>query len=129
MRGRAFIVTGTVVLLMTSAIHASGLPMIDGWLQGLGPQQRAGLNLVWVAVAFDWLITAALWGLAAWWLCREWLITASVAAAIPLAMAVGIISIEPSFFGGWLLLGSVVLFATGAIIELRREREHFDECE
>jgi hypothetical protein len=103
--------------------------MIDGWLQGLGPQQRAGLNLVWVAVAFDWLITAVLWGLAAWWLCREWLITASVAAAIPLAMAVGIVSIEPSFFGGWLLLGSVVLFAIGAIIELGREREHFDECE
>lgn len=98
--------------------------MVNHWLEGLDEKQRAGLCLVWMAVAFDWLITAVLWGLAAWWLCREWLITASVAAAIPLAVAIGIIRIDPRFFGGWMLLASVVLFTVGAVIQLGRQPEH-----
>jgi hypothetical protein len=124
MSGRPFLVAGTVLLSATAAIHMAGQPMVEGWLEGLDEQQRAGLCLMWMAVAFDWIVTAVLWGLAAWWLCREWLITASVAAAIPLAVAMGVISIDPRFFGGWMLAGSVGLFAIGAVTEFRRQARH-----
>lgn len=100
--------------------------MVEGWLGGLDEKQRAGLSLVWLAIAFDWVITAVLWGLAAWWLCRAWLITAFVAAAIPLSMSVGLLAIEPTFFGAWMLAGSVGLFTIGGVTALRRTHEHHE---
>ena len=126
MSGRGFIIAGTLLLLATAAVHGAGLQAVLGWLEGLGAEQRQGLALVWLAVAFDWVVTAVLWSLAAWWLCREWLITGLVAAAIPLAVGAGTLAIDPTFFGGWMLIGSAALFTLGAMLGLRQSRMHHE---
>lgn len=113
--GRILLFAAAALLATTAFIHAMGQPMVDGWVQALGEKQKAAICLVWIAASIDWIVTAALWGLAAWTRKRDLLIASAIVTVIPAAMAVGIMSIEPGFFGGWMLAGSVALASAGIL--------------
>jgi hypothetical protein len=116
---RILLFAAAALLVTTAMIHAMGQPMVDGWVAGLGEQQRTAICLVWITDSIDWAVVAVLWTLAGWKQERGLLLAAAVAALIPLAMAVGILAIEPSFFGGWMLIGSVALALTGIVLSWR----------
>src|SRR5688500_19106998 len=119
MMGRILLFAAAALLLATAIIHAGGQPMVDSWVQGLDDRQRAAIRLVWITDSIGWAVVAILWAMAGWKMERGWLGAAAVAAAIPFAMAVGIMTIDPSFFGGWMLLGSIALAAAG-LMRIRR---------
>ena len=121
--GRALLFAAAALLLATAGLHAAGASMVDAWLEGLGPDRRAGLRLVWLTDSIDWAVVAILWALAAWKREPGWLGAAAVATLIPAAVAIGILAIDPGFFGGWMLLASVALALTGQWL-LRRARSH-----
>lgn len=118
--GRILLFAAAALLLATAMIHAAGQPMVDHWIDGLDHQQKQAICLVWITDSIDWAVVALLWALAGWKQQRGWLGAAAVAAAIPSAMFVGIMGIEPRFFGGWMLLGSVVLAVAGVILSWRK---------
>jgi hypothetical protein len=120
--GRILLFAAAMLLVTTAVIHAMGQPMVDGWVQALGDQQRAAICLVWMTDSIDWAVVAVLWVLAAWKKERAYLIAAAVAAAIPSAMAAGILRIEPMFFGGWMLIGSVALAGAGITLSWHRRQ-------
>ena len=111
--GRYVLGAAALLLVATAALHAGGLQMIDRWTQGLPPFQASALRFVWISDSIDWTVAAILWAVAAWKLSRPWLAAAAIAGLIPLAGAVGVMRIDPSFFGGQMLLGSVILAAVG----------------
>ena len=117
--GRTLLFSAAALLLATAAIHAGGQPMVTGWTAGLDRQPAAALRLVWITDSIDWAVVALLWGLAAWKGRRGWLGAAAVAALIPLAGGVGVLGIEPRFFGGWMILASVALAASGLALARR----------
>ena len=107
---------GALLLLATAAIHATGCQMIAGWLSDLGPQQRYGLQLVWLTDSLSWFVVALLWLGAAWRPDRSWRAAGLMGALIPLLTGAGILLIDPTFFGGYLLLISGGLGAIGAAL-------------
>jgi hypothetical protein len=109
-----------MLLMTTAVIHAMGQPMVDGWVQGLEEQQKAAVRLVWITDSIDWAVVAMLWATGAWKQERACLIAAAIAAIIPSAMAAGILRIEPTFFGGWMLIGSLALAMAGIALSWRR---------
>ena len=111
--GRVFLFAAAALLLATAIIHAGGQPMMDAWLAGLTDFQKRALCLVWITDSISWAVVSALWATAGWKPQREWLGAAAIAALIPLTMVVGIMAIDPGFFGGWMLLGSVALAGAG----------------
>lgn len=111
--GRALLITGGIVLLATAAIHSTGAAMVDRWTIDLDEQPRAALRLVWLTDSFDWAVVATGWLIAAARPGTSWRFAAALLALIPLAAAFGIVRIEPTFFGGHLVLGSVVLALAG----------------
>ena len=118
--GRILIVAGAVLLLVTAAIHAFGVSMVREWAAGLGPRQSAALQFVWLSDSLDWAVAAVIWIVAAIKRQLAWRAAAGAAAIIPLAGAVAVISIDPGFFGGYLLLGSVILALAGLAASGRR---------
>jgi hypothetical protein len=118
--GRILLFVAAALLAATALIHAGGQPMVNGWTQGLSHQQAAAICLVWITDSIDWAVVALLWALAAWKRQRGWLGAAAVALSIPFAGGVGVFSIEPRFFGGWMLLGSVALAGAGLTLSWRR---------
>lgn len=120
MIGRALLAAGAALLALTALFHASGQPMVSGWTEGLDHFQAAAICLVWITDSWDWLVTAVVWGIAAWKGGRGWLGASAVLCLLPMAMIVGILRIEPTFFGGWMLLGSVALAASGIAMMWRR---------
>ena len=118
--GRIILSAAAILLLATAAIHALGLPMVAAWTRELGEQQRAGLGLVGLTDSIDWAVVAALWALAAWKRERPYLVAAAIAAFIPAAMAVGVMRFDPTFFGGWMLIGSLALAGAGIGLGWRR---------
>jgi hypothetical protein len=117
--GRILLFAAAALLVTTAALHALGQTMVDGWVRGLEEEQRAAIGLVWMTDSIDWAVVALLWGLAAWKRERPLLIAAAIAAVIPSAMAIGILRIDPTFFGGWMLIGSVALAAAGIALGWR----------
>ncbi|HEX2763128.1 MAG TPA: hypothetical protein VHM92_04685, partial [Allosphingosinicella sp.] len=107
--GRTFLFAAAALLVTTAALHAMGQPMVAAWVEGLDAQKRAAVSLVWLTDSLDWTVVAALWALAAWRRERPYLTAAAVATIIPSAMAAGVLTIDPTFFGGWMLAGSVTL--------------------
>ena len=111
---RSLLVAGALLLVGTAALHAAGARMVAGWTAEFDAQRQAAVQLVWLTDSFDWTVTAAAWLLAARYPTTSWRSAAMLLALIPTACAVGILFIEPRFFGAYLLLGSVALALTGA---------------
>jgi hypothetical protein len=113
MLGRIMLALGAVVLLGTAAFHASGGPMVAGWLSG---ERGAVLQMLWYIPTLDWAVVGLAWLFIAWrgdhrlrWL--VWLLAAIPGgAAAMVASAVG-----PNFLGLWLLAGATLLAALGAL--------------
>lgn len=118
--GRIFLFAAAALLAVTAVIHALGQPMVDEWVAALRDPQRAAVSLVWITDSVSWIVVALLWAVAGWKLERAWLAASAIASAIPLSMVVGIMGIDPSFFGGWMLLGSVALAGAGTALSWRR---------
>lgn len=118
--GRMLLFSAAALLLATAAFHAGGQPMVEGWTAGLDHRQAAAICLVWITDALDWAVVALLWALAGWRQRRGWLDAAAVAMLIPLAGGIGVVRIDATFFGGWLLLGSVAVAASGLALGWRR---------
>jgi hypothetical protein len=113
MMGRILLYAAAALLLATAAIHASGQPMVSEWTVGLDHRQAMAICLVWITDSIDWAVVALIWALAGWKQARGWLGAAAVATLIPLAGGVGVASIDYTFFGGWMILGSVALASSG----------------
>ena len=114
--GRSLLFAGAALLLATAVIHALGQPMVDGWIQGLSEQQKAAICLVWITDSMSWAVVAGIWSIAGWRQQRGWLGASAVAGLIPATTAMGILSFGPSFFGGWMLVGSVVIAGMGLLL-------------
>lgn len=112
---RIFLFAGAALLTATAVIHAGGQPMVDGWVQGLTEEQKAAICVVWVSDSVSWIVVAAIWLIAAWKR-RGWLGAAAIGAAIPATTALGIVAIDPTFFGGWMLVASVALAGVGLVL-------------
>ena len=117
--GRILLLLGAGLLALTAIIHGYGQPMVDSWLLGLSERQTLAICLVWVTDSISWLVVAILWAVAGW-KCN-WLGAAAVGAAIPTLTALGLLTIDPTFFGGWMLAGSVILAAAGLVTRNREE--------
>ena len=120
--GRIRLFSAAALLLATAAIHASGQPMVNSWTEGLDHRQAMAVCLVWITDSIDWAVVALLWALAAWKQRRGWLDAAAVAMLIPLAGGIGVASIDYTFFGAWMILGSVALAASGIFLSWRQNR-------
>jgi hypothetical protein len=114
--GRALLIAGAVLLLGTATLHALGCDMVAGWLEELPHQQSRGLQLVWLTDSLSWAIVASAWLVTAYRPDQPWRRASVVLSAIPLLTGVGIVSIDPTFFGGYLLLASSLLGAVGAAL-------------
>lgn len=119
--GRILLFSAAALLVATAAIHASGQPMVNSWTEGLDHRQAMAVCLVWITDSIDWAVVALLWALAGWKQQRGWLGAAAVATLIPLAGGVGVMSIDYTFFGGWMILGSVALAIWGLIVSWRTQ--------
>ena len=115
--GRILLVSGAALLALTAVIHGCGQPMVDGWLEGLSEKQKLAICLVWVTDSLSWVVVAALWAVAGFK--RGWLGAAAVGAAIPALTAAAILAIDPTFFGGWMLVGSAALAVAGLVVSSR----------
>ena len=111
--GRILLFAAAALLLATAVIHALGQPMVDGWVQGLGDEQKAAIRLVWITDSLSWAVVAAIWAMAGWKQERGWLGASALGIVIPLSIFVGIMRIDPTFFGGWMLAGSLALAVAG----------------
>jgi hypothetical protein len=120
MMGRILLYAAAALLAATAILHASGQPMVDGWVAGLPEFQKQALCLVWLTDSVSWVVVASVWAMAGWKQERGWLGASVLAALIPLSMVVGIMGIDPTFFGGWMLLGSNVLAVAGLALIWRR---------
>ena len=109
--GRILFLLGAALLAATAVIHGCGQPMVDSWLQGLSEKQKLAICLVWVTDSLSWLVVGVLWAVAGFR--QSWLGAAAVGALIPALTAAAILAIDPTFFGGWMLVGSVVLAGSG----------------
>jgi hypothetical protein len=112
--GRFILGAAALLLLATAGIHAMGLQMVSGWGAGLGHQERLAICLFWAAASVSWAAVAILWAVTAWRRGPCW--PGAIATLIPLHAAAGVLYIEPAFFGGWMLAGSVVLGALGLVL-------------
>ena len=117
--GRILIFAGAALLAATAVIHALGQPMVAGWVHGLSAEQKAAICLVWVTDSISWIVVAVLWAVASW--NRRWLGAAAIGAIIPATTAVGILAIDPTFFGGWMLVGRLALASAGLAM---RKKQH-----
>ena len=113
--GRALMVIAALLLLGTAGLHASGCKMVAGWLEDLPRQQSQGLQLIWLTDSLSWAVTAALWLITAWRLDRSWRGASILLSAIPLLTGLGILFIEPAFFGGYLLVVSALMAVAGVM--------------
>lgn len=119
MIGRLLLAGGAVLLFLTALIHAAGRPMVSGWVESLLQFQAAAICLVWITDSWDWAVTALVWAIAAWKGGRGWLGASAVLCLLPFGMFVGIMGIDPTFFGAWMLIGSVALAASGIALSWR----------
>ena len=117
--GRVLLFGAAALLVATASIHASGQPMVDSWTASLDHRQAAAVCLVWITDSIDWAVVALLWVLAGWKRQRGWHGAAAVAMLIPLLGGLGVTSIDPTFFGGWMILGSVALAVAGLALSWR----------
>ena len=118
--GRILLFAAAALLFVTAIVHALGQPMVDGWVAGLSDKQREAICRVWVTDSVSWAVVAVLWAVAAWKRERAWLGASATAAIIPLFMVLGMMDIDPTFFGGWMLLGSAALAGAGIALSWRR---------
>jgi hypothetical protein len=117
MLGRTILAAGGVLLLATACVHAMGLPMASAWGEGLGRFQHLAICLFWIAASVSWAAVAVLWAVTAWRRGPRW--PAAIVTLIPLHAAAGVLYIDPMFFGGQMLAGSVLLAILGLLL-LRR---------
>lgn len=125
--GRILLFAAAVLLLVAGIIHAAGQSMVDGWVSALPEFQKQAICLVWVTDSVSWAAVAAIWAIAGWRQDRGWLGASAVGILIPLSTAAGIMGIDPTFFGGWMLLGSIALAATGLALSRRSLRSRSND--
>jgi len=116
--GRFVLAAAAALLLATAGFHAMGLPMASRWGEGLGRQEQMAISLMWAHASVSWGVVALLWGVSVW-RGGPWLGAAALAALIPAYGAAGVLTIDPSFFGGQMLAGSVVLGLIGLVLVRR----------
>jgi hypothetical protein len=113
MLGRLLLALGALVLLGTAAFHATGGPMVAGWLSG---ERGAVLQMLWYVPTLDWAVVGLAWLFIAWRGNRRlaplvWLLAAVPGgAAFMVAATVG-----SAFLGLWLLAGATLLAVLGSI--------------
>jgi hypothetical protein len=115
--GRYILAAAALLLFATAGIHAMGLPMASGWGESLGREPQLAICLFWAHASVSWAAVALIWAVTAWRREPRW--PAAIATLVPLHAGAGVLYIEPGFFGGWMLAGSVVLAAIGLFL-LRR---------
>jgi hypothetical protein len=120
--GRGLLLVAVLLLGATAALHASGCGMVAGWTADLPRQQSQGLQLVWLTDSLSWIVAAVAWIIASVRPNRSWQLISLLLASIPLLTGAGILFIEPSFFGGYLLIGSGTLAGAGAGLRLAKEK-------
>lgn len=120
--GRALLPIAAILLTATAGIHASGCPMIAGWIQDLPVQQSQGLQLVWLTDTLSWIVTAIIWCVAFFRMEQAWLRASLALASIPLITGAALVLIEPLFFGGYLLVLSGLLAVTGVALSTSNDR-------
>src|SRR4051794_18594911 len=113
--GRIALFAAAALLFVTAIVHAGGQPMIDAWLGGLSHEQRMAIGLVWLTDSLSWTVVAFVWTMTAWRREPGWRAAAWATMIIPLATAMGLFAIDPTFFGGWMLAGSVALATVGLL--------------
>lgn len=112
--GRIILFAAAALLLATGIIHAMGLPMASAWGEGLGRFQHLAICLFWVHASVSWGAVALVWAVTAWRRGPRW--PAAIATLIPAHAAAGVLYIDPAFFGGQMLAGSVVLGVLGLVL-------------
>lgn len=118
--GRILLFAAAALLVAAAVIHALGQPMVDGWVQDLGDREGAAICLAWMTDSVSWTVVAGIWAMAGWKQERGWLGASALGIVIPLSMVLGIMAIDPTFFGGWMLLGSIALAIAGLALVRRR---------
>ncbi len=112
--GRFVLGAAAVLLIATAIIHAMGLPMASAWGEDLGRFQHLAICLFWIAASVSWAAVAIVWSVTAWRRGPRW--PAAVVTLIPLHAAAGVLYIDPTFFGGQMLAGSVVVAMIGLLL-------------
>jgi len=118
--GRILLFAAAALLMATALIHTGGEAMVAGWVAGMPDFQKQAVRLVWLTDSVAWAAVAVVWAAAGWKGERGWLGASAWLLAIPLATAAAILAIDPGFFGGWMLLGSAGLAATGLATSWKR---------
>jgi hypothetical protein len=121
--GRILLFAAAALLAATATIHAAGVAMVEAWVAALDAEPRAAIRLVWLTDSADWAVAALIWAIAAWKQDRGWLGAAAVTLLIPLSVALGILAIDPAFFGAWLLVACTALAAAGIALSRREPAE------
>jgi len=111
---RIILFAAAALLFATAIIHATGLPMASARGEGLGRFQQLAIALFWTHASVSWGAVALIWAVAAWRPGPRW--PAALAALIPAHAAAGVLAIDPTFFGGQMLAGSVALALAGLIL-------------
>ena len=101
-----------LLLLATAAFHASGSPMVAGWLTG---SRGAMLRVLWYVPTLDWAAVALLWVWAAMRPSRPLVPLVAIGALVPFGAAALLASaVGPGFPGIWMLAGAGALALVGA---------------
>ncbi len=116
--GRMILLAAAALLLATAGIHAMGLPMASSWGEALGRQEHLAICLLWLQASVSWGVTALIWAATATRF-QSWRGAATLSLLVPAHGAVGVLYIDPTFFGGYMLAASVALATIGLIV-LRR---------
>jgi hypothetical protein len=111
--GRTLLFLAASSLLLSALLHGLDAATLNDWTGSLPERPRDVLHLVWITTAIDRAVVALIWAGAAWRRRRAWRRAAAIAALIPLAGGIGIVTLDVHFFGGYLLLATVGLALVG----------------
>lgn len=108
--------TGAALLIATALFHATGLPMLSGWLAGTRGQI---LSLLWLTPVADWLVVALLWIVAAIRAQDALVVVVLVSAIVPVFAAVGLFLVAGASHPGPFMLAAAAALAVLGALRLR----------
>jgi hypothetical protein len=116
---RSLLALGAALLLATALFHGSSGGMVSGWLDG---QRGEMLRALWYLPSLDWLVVAAIWGVAAARPSARYTPILLLTALMPLGAAAFVAgAVGVGFPGVWMLIGAGLAAAAGALRSRRLE--------